>query len=149
MVSVEELFDRQKLIELSFFNFGNAISACYFADRDLRLLQVNDNFRKFFPVLGDVSNAYFPHVLEQLGVETDYIDSFSEQLERQGFVLIPHIPLTIDGERRVFSLMSTYTQDDNFTYLNGVQGQFIDRTEEWELAVSGSVCSKTASGTAS
>jgi class 3 adenylate cyclase len=29
--------------------------------------------------------------------------------------------------------MSARTHDDSFTYLNGIQGQFIDRTEEWVL----------------
>jgi len=33
----------------------------------------------------------------------------------------------------MFSLLSTRTRDDSFSYLNGVQGQFVDRTEEWSL----------------
>ena len=133
MINLEEIFNRTNIVDLSFFNFRNAITACYFADRDLRILKVNDNFRTFFPVLGNVSNAYFPHVLEQLGVEASYIDSFSAQLEKDGRVLIPHIPLKIAGADRVFSLMSTYTRDPSFSYLNGVQGQFVDRTTEFEL----------------
>ena len=133
MLNLEEIFNRSNILDISFFNFRNAITACYFADRDLRILKVNDNFKSFFPVLGNVSNANFLHVLEQLGVEADYIDSFSDQLDKNGWVLIPHIPLTIDGADRVFSLMSTYTQDQSFSYLNGVQGQFVDRTAEWEL----------------
>jgi class 3 adenylate cyclase len=133
MINLEEIFNRGNILDLSFFNFRNAITACYFADRELRILKVNDNFRSFFPVLGDVSNVYFPHVLKQLGVEQSYIDSFSEQLKIKGRVLIPSIPLKIDEQDRVFSLMSTYTTDPSFSYLNGVQGQFVDRTEEWNL----------------
>ena len=41
--------------------------------------------------------------------------------------------LVIEGEERVFSLLSTRTTDSNFSYLNGVQGQFVDRTAEFEL----------------
>jgi len=133
MMNLEDIFNRTNIVDLSFFNFRNAITACYFADRDLRILKVNDNFRSFFPVLGNVSNAYFPHVLEQLGVEAAYIESFSKQLEENGNVLIPHVPLKIDGHDRVFSLLSTYTKDPSFSYLNGVQGQFVDRTAEWQL----------------
>jgi len=133
MMNLEDIFNRTNILDISFFNFRNAITACYFADRDLRILKVNDNFRSFFPVLGNVSNVYFPNVLEQLGVEASFIDSFSSQLETNGHVLIPHIPIKIEGEDRVFSLMSTYTQDPSFSYLNGVQGQFVDRTAEWEL----------------
>jgi class 3 adenylate cyclase len=133
MINLEEIFNRTNILDLSFFNFRNAITSCYFADRDLRILKVNDNFRSFFPVLGDVSNAYFPNVLLQLGVERQYIDSFADQLKAKGRVYIPNIPITIDGNDRVFSLMSTYTNDPTFSYLHGVQGQFVDRTEEWSL----------------
>ncbi|MDP6589147.1 MAG: adenylate/guanylate cyclase domain-containing protein [Alphaproteobacteria bacterium] len=130
---IEEFFDRGNMIDLSFFNFNNAITAAYFADADLRILKVNDNFRSFFPVLGNVSNAYFPDVLEQLGVASEDIRSFSDKLEAEGRVLIPQIMLVIEGEERVFSLLSTRTTDSNFSYLNGVQGQFVDRTAEFEL----------------
>jgi adenylate cyclase len=133
MINLEEIFNRTNILDLSFFNFRNAITACYFADRDLRILKVNENFRSFFPVLGDVSNAHFPNVLLQLGIDRQYVDSFAEQLREKGRVLIPSIPLTIDGHDRVFSLMSTYTNDPTFSYLNGVQGQFVDRTDEWSL----------------
>ncbi len=133
MMNLEEIFNRSNILDISFFNFRNAITACYFADRDLRILKINDNFRTFFPVLGNVSNVYFPNVLEQLGVEASYIDSFSDQLEKNGYVFIPHIPIKVEGDDRVFSLMSTYTKDTSFSYLNGVQGQFVDRTAEWQL----------------
>jgi adenylate cyclase len=133
MTTLEELFSRQAILDLSFFNFRNAITACYFADRDLRVLKVNDNFRAFFPLLGSVTNAHFPEVLRQLGVESVHIDSFSDQLANDGHVFIPHIPLKISGEDRVFSLMSTYTSDPGFSYLNGLKGQFVDRTAKWHL----------------
>lgn len=133
MTTLEDLFNHQAILDLSFFNFRNAITACYFADRDLRVLKINDNFRSFFPLLGNVTNAHFLDVLRQLGVENGYIDSFAEQLARDGRVFIPQIPLRIGGEDRVFSLMSTYTADPAFSYLNGLQGQFVDRTAEWHL----------------
>jgi len=132
-MNIEELFNRGNIVDLSFFNFRNAVTAAYFADSDLRILKVNENFRSFFPVLGNVSNAYFPDVLEQLGVEEKHIRSFSETLENKGQVLIPQILLKIDGEERAYSLLSTRTRDENFSYLNGVQGQFVDRTREYAL----------------
>jgi class 3 adenylate cyclase len=132
-MDIEDLFNRANIVDLSFFNFRNAISACYFADRDLRILRVNENFRSFFPVLGNVTNAYFPDVLEQLGVDSAHIENFRMQLEENGRVLIPQIAIRIEGNEHVFSLMSTYTEDPSFSYLNGVQGQFVDRTVEWEM----------------
>lgn len=132
-MNIEDFFNRGNIIDLSFFNFRNAVTACYFADADMRILKVNENFRSFFPVLGNVSNAWFPDVLEQLGVEGKFIRSFSEELEASGHVLIPNVPLKIDGKERVFSLLSTRTEDESFPYLNGIQGQFVDRTAEFEL----------------
>ncbi len=132
-MKIEDLFNRATIIDLSFFNFRNAITAAYFATDKLEILKVNDNFRTFFPVLGNVTNAYFPDVLEQLGVPAAQIEDFVTGIDERGSVLIPQIEIRIDGETRVFSLLSTRTTDESFGYLNGVQGQFVDRTEEWKL----------------
>lgn len=132
-MEIEELFNRQNIVDMSFFNFSNAITAAYFADKDLRIQKVNANFKAFFPVLGNLSNAYFPDVLRQLGVDDKQIKSFSRELGKTGHVLIPKIVIKIDGKERVFSLLSAKTKDENFSYLNGVQGQFVDRTDEYEL----------------
>ena len=51
-MKIEDFFNQQNVIELSFFNFENAITAAYFARENLEIVRVNDNFRKFFPVLG-------------------------------------------------------------------------------------------------
>jgi hypothetical protein len=132
-MKIEELFNRQNIVDMSFFNFSNAITAAYFADKDLKIQKINANFKAFFPVLGNLSNAYFPDVLHQLGVDEKQIESFSKELEEIGHVLIPRIIIKIDGKERTFSLLSAKTRNEDFSYLNGVQGQFIDRTEEFEL----------------
>ena len=132
-MSVEDFFNRHNIIDLSFFNFRNAITAAYFADKDLKVLKVNDNFRSFFPVLGNVTNAYFPDVLEQLGVPSTQIENFVSDINGKGSVLIPAVHIRIDGEDHVYSLLSARTHDEVFSYLNGIQGQFVDRTDEWHL----------------
>ena len=132
-MNLEELFNQNNIIELSFFNFRNAITAAYFANRDLEIRRVNKNFKKFFPILGNVSNAYFPDVLEQLGLPGRQIDEFVTGLNENGSILIPQIEIEIGGETRVYSLLSAQTHDDSFSYLNGVQGQFVDRTIEMQL----------------
>jgi len=130
---VEDLFNQTNIVALSFFNFRNAITAAYFANCDFEILKVNENFRRFFPVLGNVSNAYFPDVLEQLGVPGPQIEDWIGGIREKGQVLIPQISITVNGEQKVFSLLSTRTQDESFSYLNGIQGQFVDRTAEWAL----------------
>ncbi|WP_457936131.1 adenylate/guanylate cyclase domain-containing protein [Mesorhizobium sp. 10J20-29] len=130
---IEDFFNRPNIVDLSFFNFDNAITAAYFADEELRILKVNANFKKFFPVLGNVTNAPFPDLLEQLGIPGTQITDFLERLKGEGTVLIPQIRINVAGEERMFSLLSTRTRHEAFSYLNGVQGQFVDRTAEWTL----------------
>ena len=48
-------------------------------------------------------------------------------------VLIPKVKIGIDDKERLFSLLSTKTKNSDFEYLNGIQGQFVDRTNEHKL----------------
>ncbi len=132
-MNIQDFFNQEKVIDLSFFNFENAITAAYYANAKLEVQKVNKNFVNFFPVLGNITNVYFPDVLEQLGVPEEQISQFQSELDKNGKVLIPQILINIDGEERIFSLLSAKTKSENFEYLNGVQGQFVDRTAEWEL----------------
>ena len=132
-MKASDLFNEKNIIDLSFFNFQNAITAAYFANNNLEILKVNNNFKSFFPLLGNITNVRFPEVLEQLGVPGKQIEEYERGIIKDGSVLIPHIEIQIDGKTRVYSLLSTSTKDQSFSYLNGVQGQFVDRTEEWEL----------------
>ena len=132
-MKLEDFFNQNNIVDLSFFNFRNAITAAYFANKELEILKVNDNFRSFFPVLGNVSNVYFPDVLEQLGVPGAQIETFVSDINGKGSVLIPAVHIRIDGEDHVYSLLSARTHDEDFLCLNGVQGQFVNRTDEWKL----------------
>ena len=85
-MDLEDFLNQRNIIDLSFFNFRNAITAAYFADKDLKVLRVNDNFIKFFPVLGNVTNVYFPDVLSQIGVAGEQIDEFISNIDENGFV---------------------------------------------------------------
>jgi adenylate cyclase len=65
-----------------------------------------------------------------LGLPDEQIDEFVKGLNENGTVLIPQIEIRSGEETRIFSLLSARTRDNNFSYLNGVQGQFVDRTVE-------------------
>ena len=132
-MEVEDFINQEKVLDLSFFNFENAITAAYYANKNLEIQKTNKNFARFFPILGNVTDAYFPNVLEQLGIPDEQILQFKSQIDEYGSVLIPQIKIIIDGKERMFSLLSAKTKNENFSYLNGVQGQFVDRTNEWEL----------------
>ena len=132
-MSIEDFFNKDHILELSFFNFSNAITAAYYANEKLEILKTNKNFTEFFPILGNVTDAYLPNVLEQLGIADVQIRQFINDLDSKGIVLIPQIKITIDGKDRMYSLLSAKTKNENFSFLNGIQGQFVDRTNEWEL----------------
>ena len=132
-MKLDKFFDEKTVIDLSFFNFSNAVTAAYFANRNLEVLRVNKNFKKFFPILKTVNNIPFTSILEQLGVGDEYIKNFKQNLEKNGFVIIPKIEIKIDNEIKVYSLLSAYTENKEFPFLNGIQGQFVDRTDEYNL----------------
>ena len=132
-MKLEEFLKKDSVLDLSFFNFENAVTAAYFASSDLEVLKVNNNFKKFFPILDNVKNVLFTNVLEQLGVQNSLIDEFERGIKKDGKVLIPRIELSIDGEEKVYSLLSAVTNNQDFSFLNGVQGQFVDRTIEHQL----------------
>jgi adenylate cyclase len=132
-MEISEFVKKEAILDLSFFNFSNAVTAAYFASNELEVLRVNGNFKTFFPILNSVTNVLFPSILEQLGVPDHQIDEFQKNLKQSGRVLIPRIELIIDGEEKVFSLLSATTTNTDFNFLNGVQGQFVDRTIENKL----------------
>ena len=124
-MNLEELFNQNNIIELSFFNFRNAITAAYFANKDLEIRRVNTNFKKFFPILGNVSNAYFPDVLEQLGLPSRQIDEFVTGLNENGSILIPQIEIEIEGKAKrpkvgeeIFLIENLEDKNKNGFYLN-------------------------------
>jgi adenylate cyclase len=132
-MNAEQLFNQKIILDLSFFNFDNAITAAYFANQDLEIRRVNENFRAFFPELGSVIDLPMPEVLERMGLPAKQVEQYKTGLAKDGSVLLPHVQVTIDGQDKVFSLLLTYTQNRDFSYLNGVQDQFVDRTAEWVL----------------
>ena len=115
-MKVEDFINKEKVVDLSFFNFENAITAAYYANENLEIQKTNKNFAKFFPILGNVTNAYFPNVLEQLGIPEEQIAQFKSQIDENGSVLIPQIKITLEGKERMFSLLSARTKNKNFSY---------------------------------
>ena len=57
---LEEFFNANKVLDLSFFNFQNAVTAAYFADADYNVMRVNQNFKQFFLSLSNPQGVYFP-----------------------------------------------------------------------------------------
>jgi len=86
-MEVKDFLNKDSIIDLSFFNFSNAVTAAYFANKNLEVIKVNNNFKKFFPVLENVTNILFPSILDQLGVPKEQIDNFEKELKENGKVI--------------------------------------------------------------
>jgi hypothetical protein len=86
-MNAEQLFNQKIILDLSFFNFDNAITAAYFANQDLKICRVNENFRAFFPELGSVIDLPMPEVLERMGLPAKQVEQYKTGLAKDGSVL--------------------------------------------------------------
>lgn len=69
-------------------------------------------------------------IFKDIGIPDENIADFKKQLKESGWVRIPQIKIMTEGGIQYFSLFSTFTDYKNVSALSGLQGQFIDRTQE-------------------
>lgn len=129
-MEIAEILDSDFLRQISFFNFENSITAAFYTDQNLNLLNANKNFESLFGKGIETKSQNLLTLLANLGVEQKTITDFRTTLDKDGKVLIPQIKIEINDEVRYFSLLSTKTKSAITNSLNGVQGQLIDRTAE-------------------
>ena len=129
-MEIAKILDSDFLRRISFFNFENAITAAFYTDQNLNLLNANKNFESLFGNGIETKSQNLLTLLANLGVEQKTITDFRTTLDKDGKVLIPQIKIKINDELRYFSLLSTKTKSTITNSLNGVQGQLIDRTAE-------------------
>ena len=129
-MDIAKVLNSEFLNSISFFNFENAITAAFYADKSLNLIRTNKNFENLFKTGIELKSQNLLTLLAHLGVEQRIITDFRTTLSNDGKVLIPQIKIKINDELRYFSLLSTKTKSSITDSLNGVQGQLIDRTAE-------------------
>ena len=129
-MDIAKVLDTEFLNLISFFNFENAVTAAFYADQNLNIINVNKNFENLFKKGIELKSQNLLTLLANLGVEQKIITDFRTTLNKDGKVLIPQIKIKINDEVRYFSLLSTKTKSAITDSLNGVQGQLIDRTAE-------------------
>ncbi|MBI4082249.1 MAG: HAMP domain-containing histidine kinase [Candidatus Lambdaproteobacteria bacterium] len=118
------------LREISFFNFGNAITGCYFADRQFVVRQVNRNFQGFFPNGRQLVGKNLGILFQEMDIPDDIRKDFRRQIVEQGYARLPRVPVCVRKQERYFSLYSTVTHFRDLGPLTGIQGQFVDITNE-------------------
>ena len=129
-MEIEKILESDFLNRISFFNFENAITAAFYTDENLNLVNANANFENLFKKGIEIKSQNLLTLLANLGVEQEIISDFRTTLNTDGKVLIPQIKIVLNGELRYFSLLSTKTKSPLTKILNGIQGQLIDRTAE-------------------
>ena len=129
-MDIAKVLDTEFLNHISFFNFSNAITAAFYADQNLNLINFNKNFENLFKTDIELKSQNLLTLLAHLGVEQKIISDFKTTLGKDGKVLIPQIEIKLNHGVRYFSLLSTKTQSSITDRLNGIQGQFVDRTAE-------------------
>ena len=129
-MEIEKILDSDFLNRISFFNFENAITAAFYTDQNLDLVNVNPNFENLFKKGIKIKSQNLLTLLANLGVEQEIISNFRTTLNTDGKVFIPQIKIKLNNELRYFSLLSTKTKSPFTKNLNGIQGQLIDRTAE-------------------
>ena len=130
IMDIAKILDTDFLLGISFFNFENAITAAFYADQNLNVLNTNKNFESLFGKGIETKSQNLLTLLANLGVDQKTITDFRTTLNKDGKVLIPQIKIQINDENRYFSLLSTKTKSSVTDSLSGVQGQLIDRTAE-------------------
>ena len=130
IMDIAKILDTDFLLGISFFNFENAITAAFYADQNLNVLNTNKNFESLFGKGIETKSQNLLTLLANLGVDQKTITDFRTTLNKDGKVLIPQIKIQINNENRYFSLLSTKTKSSVTDSLSGVQGQLIDRTAE-------------------
>ena len=130
IMDIAKILDTDFLLGISFFNFENAITAAFYADQNLNVLNANRNFESLFGKGIETKSQNLLTLLANLGVDQKTITDFRTTLNKDGKVLIPQIKIQINDENRYFSLLSTKTKSSVTDSLSGVQGQLIDRTAE-------------------
>ena len=129
-MDIEKILESDFLNRISFFNFENAITAAFYTDENLNLVNANANFENLFKKGIEIKSQNLLTLLANLGVEQEIISDFRTTLNTDGKVLIPQIKIMLNGELRYFSLLSTKTKSPLTKFLNGIQGQLVDRTAE-------------------
>ena len=129
-MNIAKILESDFLHLISFFNFENAITAAFYADQNLNLISTNKNFESLFKKGIELKSQNLLTLLANLGVEQKIITDFRTTLNKDGKVLIPQIEIKLNDKIHYFSLLSTKTKSSITDILNGVQGQFIDRTAE-------------------
>lgn len=120
------------VLNLSFYNFDHAVTACFFTDNDFTVRKTNKAFQSCFfgKTNNKTANRNLLTVFEDVGMSQITINDFKNQLSTQGWANIPQIEIDTQNNTKYYSLFAATTEFKGIPFLTGVQGELIDRTHE-------------------
>ncbi len=116
--------------ELSFFNFANSTTACFYADSARVIRNVNPTFLWAFNHLPNPIGTTLQDFLAQMGMPGDELEQFMKTMTSHGWVKIPKVQVNKAGETLYFAIDVVITKHGDVDSLTGIQGQFVDVTQE-------------------
>ncbi|MGK0289122.1 MAG: signal transduction histidine kinase [bacterium] len=133
--SEEEVFtlSREDVIDLAFYNFQNALTACFITDPDLKVQKLNPIFISTFPNIQNIQNIRglnLIDIFEEIKIPKHQILEFQHKIEIKKKVIISPIRIIIEESTRYFSLYGTAAEFKGIKELRGFQGQLIDITNK-------------------
>lgn len=118
------------ILDMSFFNFQNAITAAFFADKNHRIIRANSRFMEILSCKKlECQNQNLENLFQALGMDKNLLADFSHKLKSNGSAHIEEVELETPMGVRFFSLYSTETEFNGMKMLSGIQGQLVDITE--------------------
>jgi signal transduction histidine kinase/DNA-binding response OmpR family regulator/uncharacterized protein (DUF427 family) len=115
---------------LSFFNFHNSTTACFRADDQQIVRTVNPTFEWAFSEILDPTGLHLSEMLEALGLTRDQLAEAETKLNSHGWVKIPQVRVRKEDGDEYYSLDAVLATHGDLPELSGIQGQFIDITQE-------------------
>lgn len=112
----------------SFFNFANSTTACFRTDHEHVVQAVNPTFAWTFGI--DAVGLELYALLLRLGMDPTAVAELRRTMASHGWAKVPELRVPgADGDRW-FTLDAVITRHADIETLSGVQGQFVDVTQE-------------------
>ena len=108
-MDIAKILDFDFLRRISFFNFENAITAAFYADKNLNLLNANKNFESLFGKGIETKSQNLLTLLANLGVEQKTITDFRTTLDKDGKVFFNKIYES--QKKRIFNALKNSEPD--------------------------------------
>ena len=123
------LIPKTVILDLITYNFRNAITCCYFADRNFKVTFLNPDLCKAFNLSQEDLGLDLFALYRKIGIKDLQVAYIQRELATSHHCRVPNVQLINGCKHKNYSLYTTKTNYKNIGFLEGVQGQFVDRSD--------------------